>query len=131
MMKKITLLVSCLLSTIFISTTANSGPGLLALFISPTHGNCPQALPTADAGFCASFKSVAQCHCTSSGLPAGMCRDMNSIYSRMVSIFGSQQKACEYQKDTTTQTCMDDWNCYRMGGKDSLGRLCSSNGNRC
>lgn len=87
---------------------------------------CAKALPVDDAGFCASFKEVATCHCTSSGLPAGMCQDMNSLYKRMLALFGSLQRACEYQKHTSTQDCVDNWNCYRKGGIDSQGRLCSS-----
>jgi len=93
--------------------------------------SCPQAASTDSPGFCPSFKSVAQCHCTSSGLPASLCQDMNSIYKRMIAIFGSEQRACEYQKDTSTQNCLDDWACYRNGGKDSQGRACSSTGLSC
>lgn len=92
---------------------------------------CPQALPTDSPKFCPSFKSVAECHCVSAGLPKMMCQNVESIYTRMISMFGSLQKACEYQKDTTVQTCIDDWNCYRKGGKDSQGRLCSSTGKSC
>lgn len=92
---------------------------------------CPQAVPTNDPGFCPSFKSVAECHCVASGLPRGMCQDMNLLYNRMISIFGTLKKACEYQHDTDTQTCIDDWTCYRDGGKDSQGRQCSSTGKAC
>lgn len=98
---------------------------------SSSFAACDQALPTSSPNFCPSFKTVAICHCTSSGLPGFMCQDMNALYSRMISIFGSVQKACEYQKDVPARTCMDDWNCYRNGGKDSLGRLCSSTGRAC
>ena len=92
---------------------------------------CTNALPTNDAGFCASFKSVAACYCTSSGLPAGMCQDPRSLYNRMLIIFGSLQKACAYQHYTTTQDCMDNWNCYLQGGIDSQGKFCSSTGRAC
>lgn len=92
---------------------------------------CTNALPTNDPGFCPSFKVAATCYCTSSGLPAGMCQDMNALYSRMLSVFGSLQKACEYQRYTSTQDCMDNWNCYLFGGIDSRGRLCSSNRQAC
>lgn len=109
--------------------------GLLSTVISSfTFANytvCPQAVPASNPTFCASFKAVAACHCTSSGLPSSMCNDMNAIYSRMISIFGSVQKACAYQKDTTTRICIDDWNCYRYGGVDSYGNLCSSTGRAC
>ncbi|KTD23818.1 Uncharacterised protein [Legionella lansingensis] len=86
---------------------------------------CPNALPTNHPSFCASFKTAATCYCVSSGLPAGMCQDMNALYSRMISVFGSLQKACESQRYTTPQDCMDNWNCYLYGGVDSRQRLCS------
>lgn len=103
----------------------------LVFFFSTSGFACSNALPTNNPGFCASFKSVATCYCTSSGLPSGMCQDMNALYSRLMMVFGSLQKACEYQKYTTTQDCMDNWNCYRRGGVDSRGRLCSSTKKAC
>jgi len=96
---------------------------------------CPQAVPTTDGGFCPSFKSVAHCQCVSRGLPDGMCQDMNALYSRMISMFGTLAAACEYQEktshDTTKQQCIDDWNCYRSGGRNSQGGLCSASGKAC
>lgn len=92
---------------------------------------CPKALPTNHVNFCASFKSVAICHCTSSGLPSGMCQDMNALYSRMLSVFGSLQRACAFQRSTTPQDCIDNWECYRHGGVDSQGRACSGTQKAC
>lgn len=105
---------------------------VLCFFTLPifAKSDCPQALPTNHKNFCASFKKSAICHCSDS-LPDGMCQNMDTLYSRMISVFGSLEKACEYQKDTATQTCIDDWNCYRKGGKDSQGRSCSSTGKKC
>lgn len=100
-------------------------------FFSLSAFSCSSALPTDHVNFCSSFKTAATCYCTSSGLPAGMCQDMNALYNRLISVFGSLQKACEYQRYTTTQDCMDNWNCYRFGGVDSHGRLCSSNRQAC
>src|SRR5689334_4606211 len=97
----------------------------ISAFATDFYSNCPQALPTNDANFCSSFKSVAECHCIESGLPKKMCQDVEAIYVRMISMFGSVQKACQYQHDTSTRNCIDDWNCYRTGGKDSYGNLCS------
>lgn len=91
---------------------------------------CLQALPTTHPGFCASFKSVAQCHCEEK-IPGALCKDMKTLYKRMLDMFGSLQKACEYQKDTTTQICIDDWNCYLNGGRNSQGGLCSNTGAKC
>lgn len=117
---------------IFSTTDTYAGiPWLISLLISPTHQNCLQSLATKKSGFCASFKATAECHCTSSGLPTVLCQDMNILYQRMEKIFGSQKEACEYQKDTTTQICMDDWNCYRLGGKDSHGNKCNATGKHC
>ncbi|MDR3491213.1 MAG: hypothetical protein P4M12_04115 [Gammaproteobacteria bacterium] len=92
---------------------------------------CGQALPVTNPSFCSSFQVVAQCHCTASGLPAGMCNDMNLLYQRMISMFGSIQRACEYQHDTSIQNCINDWSCYRNGGTDNVGGLCSSTGRAC
>lgn len=92
---------------------------------------CSSALPTNDPNFCASFKPVATCYCTSSGLPSRMCQDMNALYGRMILVFGSLQRACEYQKHTSTQNCLDNWSCYMYGGTDSQGNLCSSSGAAC
>ncbi|WED41800.1 hypothetical protein [Legionella cardiaca] len=93
--------------------------------------SCPNALPTNDANFCPSFKTAAICYCTASGLPSGVCQDMNVLYTRLIAYFGSIQKACEYQHYTSTQDCIDNWNCYLYGGVDSRGRLCSSTKRAC
>ena len=113
-----------------LSLDALSSPNINDV-LSLAPANCPHADPVTSSNFCTSFKSVAECHCIVSGLPQGMCKDMNAIYNRMLSVFGSQQKACEYQKDVSTQECMDDWNCYRSGGTDSKGNLCSGTGKAC
>jgi len=96
-----------------------------------TLGTCPPGTETNSPSFCSSFKLAAQCHCTSSGLPKGMCMNMRSLYDRMTSIFGSVRRACEYQRDTSTQNCMDSWSCYRSGGSTSQNNLCSGTGNAC
>lgn len=100
-------------------------------FAADTFTSCQQALPTNNANFCSSFHAVASCHCVESGLPQKTCQNMNTIYQLMLARFGSIDKACEYQHDTSTQICKDDWSCYRLGGSDSQGRLCSSTGKIC
>lgn len=92
---------------------------------------CSKAVPTDNPNFCASFKTAATCYCTSSGLPAGMCQDMDALYNRMIGVFGTLEKACLFQKYTSPQDCMNNWNCYRFGGKDSTGKLCSSTTKPC
>ena len=116
-MKKHLILATCFFGLLF---TAN---------VQAT--NCPQALPATDPNFCSSFKSSAECHCVSHGLPEGICSNMNSLYDMLIIRFGTLNRVCEYQQDTTTQTCMDDWNCYRLGGTDSQGNACSSTGKAC
>lgn len=116
---------------IMLSLNAFGSSDLFKLTTETLSANCPHADPVSSGSFCASFKSVAECHCVASGLPAGMCKDMNAIYTRMLSVFGTQQKACEYQKDVPPQECMDDWNCYRLGGTDSSGNLCNNTGKSC
>lgn len=116
-MKRILLLAACLCS--------------FSAFAANMYSNCPQSLPTSDIGFCPSFKSVAECHCVESGLPKSKCKNMRDIYLLMIARFGTIQKACEFQHDTPTQVCVDDWNCYRSGGRDSQGKLCSTTGNAC
>lgn len=92
---------------------------------------CSNAAPTDDASFCTSFKAAATCYCISSGLPNGMCQDMNTLYNRMMVVFGSLQKACNYQHYTTQQDCVDNWKCFQFGGIDSRGRLCNATQQAC
>ncbi len=92
---------------------------------------CPKAEPASSPNFCASFKAAAECHCRASGLRPEMCVNYNSIYQRMIVTFGSLQRACEYQHDTSTQECMNDWNCFRSGGVTSTSELCSGTGAAC
>jgi hypothetical protein len=130
MIKKL-ILSLCLLSiNCFAVTPFQTQISQLNSMVNPVLA-CGQAAATSDVNFCASFRAVAQCHCVSSGLPAGICQDMNVLYSRMISIFGSVESACAYQKDTTVQNCINDWNCFKKGGRDSTGAICSSTGNPC
>lgn len=86
---------------------------------------CTNSFPPDDVRFCPSFKAAATCYCTSTGLPAFLCQDMNSLYNRMMLVFGSLKRACEYQHHTSTQDCVDNWTCYLRGGIDSRGRWCN------
>ena len=100
-------------------------------FFSMSSFACTIAAPTDDINFCSTFKVAASCYCTSSGLPSGMCQDMNALYHRMMIVFGNLQKACEYQHYTTPQDCVDNWTCYLLGGIDSRGRLCNGTQRPC
>lgn len=97
----------------------------ISVFTATSAFACTNALPTDDANFCSSFKSTATCYCISSGVPSGMCQDMFMLYYRMMSVFGTLQKACEYQTYTSTQDCINNWNCYLHGGVDSNGHACN------
>lgn len=93
--------------------------------------NCPFATDSSDAGFCQSFKAAAECRCGASGLPKGMCTNMSLLYTRMISMFGSLERACQFQHDTPTETCLEDWQCYRYGGTNARNELCSGTGLAC
>lgn len=92
---------------------------------------CTNAQPTDSVNFCSTFKAAATCYCSASGLPASMCQNMKMLNARMIIVFGSLQKACEYQHYTSAQDCINNWNCYLQGGIDSNGKLCSSTQRPC
>ena len=104
---------------------------LLFCASSLTFADCPRARPIDDVNFCASFKTAAVCYCTASGLPSGVCQDMNSLYLRMIAVYGSLKNACSHQPYTTPEDCINNWNCYLYGGIDSTGKLCSGTKNPC
>ena len=92
---------------------------------------CPRALPTDNAGFCGSFKSVAACNCAANGQGPAVCQNMKKMYDVMIGMFGSLKAACNFQHNSPPQECIDDWNCYMTGGKDTQGRLCAATGKAC
>ena len=91
---------------------------------------CGFAKSTDDPQFCHSFAQVARCTCEEK-MPDFMCKSVDQVYDIMILRYQSQENACHHQTRTSFQTCMDDWNCYRLGGKDSNGNLCSSTGKAC
>lgn len=105
--------------------------GFICLVCFAAHPHCGRALPTDNADFCDSFKMVAECHCNSAGYPNGLCTNMSNLYHLMILAYWSQKSACKHQTDTSVRECMDAWNCYRLGGKDSRGRLCGLSGKAC
>lgn len=94
-------------------------------------GACPGAAATNDPSFCPTFETSARCHCVEHGLPSSACQDVHKVYTRMLALYQTVQRACASQHDTDLQTCIDDWTCYITGGVDSQGRSCSGTGNRC
>lgn len=93
--------------------------------------SCQQTNAYDSPEFCGMFESIARCHCQASGLPARACSSMSQIYSRMMATFGSIDRACRYQKDTSFQSCLDAWQCYQKGGQLADGRLCNGTGVPC
>jgi hypothetical protein len=114
-----------------ISTPASAGLPFLKLFIPHTHPDCEAGMPTTHANFCPSFKKSASCACTSSGMPKSFCGDMKALHKRMLMVFDTQKNACTYQRDVSVKECMDGWNCYLNGGKNSDGSPCQRTGRRC
>lgn len=112
-------------------SSAHAGLRFLQVFVAHTHPNCAHAALPNQRNFCAGFRASASCYCTSAGLPNSMCQDISHIYQRMLLVFDSVQKACEFQHDTNKQICMDSWKCYREGGKDSQGHWCNQTGQAC
>jgi hypothetical protein len=93
---------------------------------------CNDAADTSSSNFCPTFRSSVYCYCTDVWkMPGTLCQDMNRVYSMMVDTHGSLERACEFQKNTPKQRCIDNWNCYHNGGRDSHGALCSSTGRSC
>ncbi|MDF1677094.1 MAG: hypothetical protein P1U32_00155 [Legionellaceae bacterium] len=92
---------------------------------------CPTAAPTDSPKFCASFQTAARCHCTAGGLPTAMCSNVRLLYQRLLVTFGTLEKTCEFQHDTTKENCMDSWKCYLNGGKNTAGKLCNGTGRSC
>lgn len=99
-------------------------------FASSVSFACPQATPTNAPNFCATFRVAAKCYCTAKLHPA-MCGKMSDLYHRLLIVFGSLESACEYQHDTTKESCMDSWHCYLHGGQNKDGNLCSGTGRAC
>lgn len=107
---------------------------LALLIFSPLQlmaSSCPHAVPTHCAKFCETFRNAAKCHCTSSGLPQGMCSDVKLLYKRLITTFGTLERTCEFQRDTTKENCIDSWHCYLNGGVNTDGKPCNDNGNPC
>jgi hypothetical protein len=97
--------------------------------VNPGPMSCPMASATSSGNFCASFKVAASCRCQLQGLPPAKCNNMKALYEYLVAYFKTQDAMCSYQKDTSKQECMDDWDCVISGGDH--GGLCNSTGNAC
>lgn len=92
---------------------------------------CPDSYSTDHPEFCPSFKTAAICYCSQSGLPSVFCQNVDFVYQRMISFFGSLERACKHQKHTSVEKCIDNWNCYLQGGYDSEGKPCSNTTKPC
>lgn len=93
--------------------------------------SCSPATAVSSPGFCKSFGDAAKCHCRSAGLPEGMCKNYKLLYNRMINIYGSVERACRAQHETTVEECMNDWACFLDGGQTASGEICSGTGESC
>ncbi len=120
MKKYLIVLLACLWS--FLPVIASAAP-------------CQGAVEASDPGFCSSFVKAAKCYCNDrvgSVVGMTMCKDMDTIYARMMSWYGSVQSACKDQKNTTPEICKDNWNCYLVGGQYSKdNKWCNGTGIAC
>ena len=113
-MKKLFFILLSLLSLTSFTHAANQLSNDSHSINNALFSNCPQAKPLTDPAFCASFKSVAYCHCTEHGMAPAACNDMKRIYDAMMLMYHTLEKACsrQVQQDTDPQTCINDWNYY-------------------
>jgi hypothetical protein len=125
-MKKILLWCLCVVSFSCFANPQHASP------LPHSFQTCDQAVPSTDPNFCGSFKAIADCHCLENGLPEETCGNMGEVYDFMLIYYKKLEIACYEQRDIVDQQiCIDDWNCYRNGGVNSQGQLCSSTGNAC
>lgn len=120
-----------LLVSLLCVVASSSALAFVPATVQSIFSSCPQAAPTTDGGFCASFKSVASCQCVEKGVPSSVCQNIDLLYKVMIARYHSVENACANQHDTSTQNCIDDWKCYMSGGTNSQGGLCSSTGSKC
>jgi hypothetical protein len=104
---------------------------VLFAFSSVSTAACPHATPTNSKDFCSSFQTAARCHCTASGLPLAMCQNVKLLHQRLISTFGTLERTCAFQRNTSVQDCIDSWRCSLYGGKNAKGNLCSGTGKAC
>ena len=124
-MKKVFLLLACIIS---FPCFANFIPINTQTAVI---NSCPSATPTTDNNFCTSFKAAAECNCELRSPSKKLCQNVKQIYKLMIGYYGSLERACALQHNTTAQVCIDGWNCYLNGGRDSTGGLCNATGNVC
>lgn len=92
---------------------------------------CSSGPPIDNPGFCRGFEASAYCECEKRAKIKYFCQSLDQIYRGMLLTYGSLENACRAQSHTSTQKCIDGWRCYRNGGKDSNGHLCSGTGKPC
>lgn len=98
-----------------------------------TDDGCPITPAVTSNKFCSGFKKVVTCECDKMA-PFNIhyfCRSMSVIKNNMDRYYGGVAKSCKQQKKAPYQDCMDHWNCYLHGGRDSKGHLCNSSGKSC
>jgi len=94
----------------------------------------PHASISSSPDFCATFPPAATCNCINHKMTPAFCASMSNIYDVMMQTYHNNlADACNNPKAqtiTSTQECIDDWNCYWHGGTSSTG-LCNGTGAAC
>jgi hypothetical protein len=94
----------------------------------------PHAAISSASNFCATFPPAATCNCENHGMTPAFCSDMTNIYTAMMQTYHHNlADACNNPKAQTvssTQECIDDWNCYWSGGISTTGK-CNATGLAC
>ncbi len=113
---------------VFFSVTTFAGPSIFPVSSGLQDAQNCSVATDAVSTFCVDFKNAVQGCCPLGKLP------MQQIYHLMIATYGTLQTACAKNAAKyggTAQACIDQWNCYWNGGKDSQGNLCDADGNKC
>ncbi len=87
-----------------------------------------------DAAFCGNFSKAAICDCKAKAGILGpiFCGNMDAVYKAMMTKYPSIEAACNDQSPANLrQACIDNWHCFRNGGKTAGGAQCSGSGKSC
>lgn len=135
-MKRILTVLTVLCLTAFCSLNSYAAANLFAPKPVVYTGACtssPKPVKSdTEANFCSDFKATVQCQCQF--FTGSSCGTMKDIYNNMIGEYGLEG-GCKFayamQWASSVQSCKDQWRCYRNGGKDSKGGLCSEDGHAC
>lgn len=122
---------------IFISSTVFADDVISKYVSSSNVKACnPYASISSAPDFCQTFPPAAACNCTNHGMTPAVCdpNDLTNLYKMMMQTYHHNlADACNNpraQQLTSTQECIDDWNCYWDGGTSTTGK-CNATGIAC